>query len=679
MTAWSRWLHAATLALLVALVGLGSAEAAPAPGAGGEQEPPTVVLVGAAGLAWSDVRPEVTPQLQALADEGTLASLTVRGVRSRSCALDGWLTLSAGRRAGGPSAECHPPGEVVDGRVPGWGSYRRAARSAGYDAVPGTLGRRLQDAGRCVAAVGPGAAVAAADTDGHVRRYTSQLPQESDCALLLVDAGRLPPDAAGRTEALRSLDALVGEVVRSAGPDTRVVVAGVGDGPSPVRPRAVLVSGPPTGLLTSPSTRQPGLVQLQDLTASLLAWSGVDDSGLTGRPVQPREDDATGAERVARLVGLETRAGTLRSVSPQVTAWLAAGFALWCLGAAAWWWRRGSALPAPLAGAGVALACVPTATFAANLVPWWDAAHPAVAFTAALAIAVAVLTGLALAARRRSPLGTALVPALATLVVLGGDVLTGSRLQLASVFGQNPTVAGRFYGLGNTSFALYGVGVLTVVALVAAWRRPGRRVAVGLAAAVLLAAVVLEGHPSLGADFGGPPGLLLGGLVVLAGVGGLRVTPVRAAVAAAGVVSVTVTLAVLDWLRPAESRTHLGQFVQTVLDGGAGDVVRRKAAQNLDNLGSPPLLAITLGAVVLLLAWRAGPAPGSLPATVLRAALVLGVVGFAVNDSGLVVPAYAALALLPLLAAGAGEPVSGSLPARRARRGPLRRPWGERS
>ncbi len=432
---------------------------------------------------------------------------------------------------------------------------------------------------------------------------------------------------------------------------------GSADGDSEVAPRALVAGGPGVvpGLVTSPSTRQPGLVQLQDLTATMLARAGADTADLTGRPVTVEPDDRPAADRVADRVGFEVRAATLRSVSPQVTGWLAAGFALWCAVVALAWWRRPERhLAIPLVVAGVALASVPAATFVANLVPWWHAGAPALAFSAVLAAVVAVVSAGALAARRRAGLGALSVVAVVALLVLAGDVLTGSGLQLASVFGQNPTVGGRFYGIGNTSYAVYGVAVLSVVALVAAWRRPGRRRAGFLALLVLLLAAVLEGHPSYGADFGGPPGLLLGGLVVLAALSGVRISAVRVVVALVVVAVATLGVAVLDWLRPEAARTHLGEFVQTVLDGGADDVIGRKLAQNLTNLGSPPLLTIAVAATVLgLVAWRTGWRPGPVGGAVLRGTAVLAVAGFAVNDSGLVIPAFAALVLLPLLVAAA--------------------------
>ena len=171
-------------------------------------------------------------------------------------------------------------------------------------------------------------------------------------------------------------------------------------------------------------------------------------------------------------------------------------------------------------------------------------------------------------------------------------------------------------------------------------------------------ALAVEALPAWGADFGGPPGLLLGGLVVIASAAGVRLTWGRVLVAVVGAGALAAVVAVLDWLRPAESRTHLGEFVQSVVSGEAGAVVGRKLAQNVANLGSPPLLAIAVATVVLVVvAWRSGWRPVDAGSAVLRGAAVMAVVAFLVNDSGLVIPAFVALVLAPLLVASGAAPL----------------------
>ena len=234
-----------TLGWLLAAVAVVLSSATPAAaGTAPLPAPSTVVVVGAPGLAWTDVEPTVTPVLAGLVEDGATGSMTVRAVRSRSCALDGWLTLSAGRRAADLPGPCREPGPVgADGRVPGWSDVERAAREASYGATPGLLATRLVDAGACVRSVGRGAAVGAATTDGVVTDHAPGLPATFGCALTLVDGGALPTDDAPRRAALAELDALLGRVLDRLPDDGAVVVAGVGDGPSPIRPRLLLVAG----------------------------------------------------------------------------------------------------------------------------------------------------------------------------------------------------------------------------------------------------------------------------------------------------------------------------------------------------------------------------------------------------------------------------------------------------
>ena len=639
----------AALAVLALLAGAPLANAAVDPAS------PRLVVVGAPGLAWSDLDGGDLPALDAMTGEGALGSMTVRAVGSSSCAVDGWLTLGAGRRAGDVAGPCRVPPPVVDGRVPRWAEYVAAAAAGSYDARPGTLGQEVTASGACVETVGAGAAIGGANRAGEVTHHQVDLPARLTCPVVLVDGGVLPAPGTARQAALQRLDALVAQV-RAADPAADVVVAGVADGASPVRPRAVVAAGPsfPHGLLESTSTRQPGVVQLQDLTATALARVGASVAEVTGRPLTVAPSTGSAAALVAGRVGVETRAATLRALSPQVTGWLAAAYAAWAVAVAVLWWRRGSgadAVPAWVRAAGVAVAAVPVSTFVVNLVPWWRGSAPALLFVGALAVVVALVTAVALRVGAARTLGALRVVAVLTLVVLAGDVLTGSGLQLGSVFGQNPVVGGRFYGLGNTSFALYGLAVLVVVEWVAASGR-SRRAAAALALVVLAAALAVEALPSLGADFGGPPGLLLGGLLVVATAAGVRLTWRRVLAAVVGAGALVALVAVADWLRPADARTHLGDFVESVVSGEAGAVVGRKLAQNLANLGSPPLLVIAVATVALVVVarrvrWR--PVPDGV--VVLGGAVVMAVVGFLANDSGLVIPAFVALVLAPLLVA----------------------------
>jgi hypothetical protein len=186
-------------------------------------------------------------------------------------------------------------------------------------------------------------------------------------------------------------------------------------------------------------------------------------------------------------------------------------------------------------------------------------------------------------------------------------------LELNALLGYDAIVAGRFTGYGNLASGLLATSALvaTAVGATALGRWAGRddggsRQRRVTGAAVLAAGavtVVLVGAPGLGRDFGGVLAALPGFLLLAMLLTGVRVTPVRlGAVLAAGVLAVG-SLAVLDWLRPADERSHLGRFVEQVGTGEAWTVVSRKAGANVDILlGSALawLLPVALVAAVWL-------------------------------------------------------------------------------
>jgi hypothetical protein len=203
-------------------------------------------------------------------------------------------------------------------------------------------------------------------------------------------------------------------------------------------------------------------------------------------------------------------------------------------------------------------------------------------------------------------------------------------------------------------------------------------------AAVGAVSVAVIGLPSLGRDFGGVlaalPGFALLGMLLTR----TRVTVVRAVAVLGAAVLAVGTVAVLDWLRPADERTHLGRFVEQVLSGEALTVVLRKAQANLDILLGSPLVWTLPGALVaaVWLLRRGGwlrthrtpdggtQLPGGLRAgdvAALRAGLLaVGVsllLGAAVNDSGVAVPATAAALLVPLLVWLVAAPGTGAASA----------------
>jgi hypothetical protein len=251
------------------------------------------------------------------------------------------------------------------------------------------------------------------------------------------------------------------------------------------------------------------------------------------------------------------------------------------------------------------------------------------------------------------------VAGLGTLVgVLVVDVVSGAHLQFNSGFGFSPEVAGRFIGLGNISYAFLASAAVLLAGLVA--HRVGGRAGAWAGISVLGVAVVVDGAPFLGADVGGVLTMVPAFALTAALLLGRRVRA-GAVVALFAVTAIAISIAaVVDSLRPAAQRTHLGRLVEQIGDEGSSaftSVVVRKLEMNLSTLASSdwrPIAAAVLG-LVAYLAWSRDHHLRRLVASVpeMRASLVgfavVAALGYALNDQGIVIPAAMLAVLGPVL------------------------------
>ncbi|MFB9323400.1 hypothetical protein [Cryptosporangium minutisporangium] len=673
-----------------------------------------VVVVGVTGLRWDDVDAHRTPTLWRLLGEGSAGALSVRAAGPLTCPADGWVTLGAGNRGRGPrhGRSCpstFPLRPPVTTRTEGARLPEQAAIAArNSELSQGTRPGALADGVRCVTAVGPGAAVAAAHPTGRIDRYAAALPADptvllTRCPVTLVEAPAIA-ETALRDRQASTADAVIARVDAARPPGSVLMVVGLSEaaGTAPIpRLHVALAVGPgftPGAELTSPTTGKAPFVQLMDIAPTAIAALGLDPvPAMNGVAiVSEGEQAATPAGEIARLVDHDRAAGVQRPlVQPFFTIMVVAVIALllvsWRLVFRRWHTVVAEAGPAPRGAVrkpgrprwprtievvevvAVALATVPVAAFAVNVVPWWRSDHPLFVCVALIVAGMAALTGLAYGGPWRGrPTGPIGCVAVGTALVLAADVLTGSNLQLNALPGYSPLVAGRFTGFGNLAFGVFAAGALIGIGCLAqavpGWRRPTLFTVAGAAA------VLIVGAPGWGADVGGILALTPAVLLAAVRLSGRRVSGgvvAGAAVAALGTVS---AFAAADYSRPEEDRSHLGRFVAQLLDGSAGTVIQRKAEANVNLLLTSHLTILVLAVavfvtfVLLVPTGRLRRVLGLYPAVRagLVGLLVAAVLGFGLNDSGVAVPAFAVMVAVPLaIALTIRVALAGQRPVRR--------------
>jgi hypothetical protein len=301
----------------------------------------------------------------------------------------------------------------------------------------------------------------------------------------------------------------------------------------------------------------------------------------------------------------------------------------------------------------VVFAAWPLATFVVRIVP---ALMTMGWVTHAVVWLVAAGIGAVAARRHGHPLAPLQLVSALTFGLLLLDVATGARLLQSSILGYSAHSSSRFIGFGNTAFAVLASCALAFVAIHVD-RASRRRDAVVGAAAVLTFVVVADVAPWLGSDVGGLLSLVPVGVLLLVALTGRRITARTLLVTGALTALVLAAVIGVDLLRAPMDRTHLAGFV-TDSSGDSSVVARtlgRRWSANVRGLGESvwmwlvPITAV-FGAFLLVAArgWRLLPAGSPRRAGVV-ALLATGVLGWLVNDSGVVITALSFVYLAPLL------------------------------
>ena len=695
---------------LIGLLGAGiatgfvqSAEATASPAAP-LADPAPVIVIGVSDLRWTDIDPKVTPTLWRLVGNSAIGSVSVRTVRPVTCPIDGWLSLSAGSEATSTKVESDRsglnPGQVGSEELPSCGllpdvsaradgSYRIAGwqdfvqlqeETKGAYGTLGTLGDLLSKAGVCSTPIGPGAAIALAGLGGTGSGYESggvSAEALRTCPVTIVDAGSTNESSVLRPSSLSEFDSLVANVIASAPAGSHVLISGIADPTASPPPLQVamehIVGFQRAAWLSSSSTRHEGLVQLTDIVPTVLELADAPYEQFDAKPweseterrisVTDTVEDRQDFDQISEVIPDEGPVFGAWIAAVPISIMLASLLALIAKRRGVRWAQH------PLfnrvgIGAALFVGAVPTALYLVTAVHWWRWDHPAIVLGTVTVIAAVAIALASAFARIPHAWRFVTVQCAITYVALTFDGLNGTKLQLGSPLAAGQVYGGRFYGFGNVTFTVYATATLLIAAAAAQILLRRGRHDLAVMATILIGglAIVVDGWPTFGADFGGILALVPGVVLLVLLTAGVAMTWQRVTVVGVtGVVVVTV-VSWLDYLRPPDSRSHMGAFVARVIDGEAGDVLENKVDALVTSLTTPlGWLEIIGFAVAVAIVFR--PDAFRVPELarvfeewpVLRHALLALAVTFTlgtlVNDSGALIAGLGVLTTAPLMIA----------------------------
>jgi hypothetical protein len=580
-----------------------------------------VVVVGVTG------RPELTPTDRAVLgshlNDAQAGTISIRPRYVGDCAAAGWTTLGAGRRAA-VNGLCTP--EVQGGKVTDWPAREAAAAARRGDAKLGTLASSISG---CVAAVGPGAALAAARPDGSIAKYQSQQEfvasgMQPTCPITIVDAGPLS-------------DQIITQLANRK--DITLIVTGVGPNPGSDDPSLQVTYRLGTtlpGWLTSASTRRDGIVTLTDLTRTLTEFGSPGSSvAVDGSPFAVYSTELSVDEINAKINSVAALSDAAPIGYLTLGLMAAALIVIMVISVLRGQFRLPKLILIPFG-------ITPAAMMLTGALPWQYSSSPGLFVSVLVTAWLVILTALALLIGRIAQLPNIIAATALNVAAFTIDAALGAVMQPGSLLNSRPIFGLRWYGFGNVTFAAYATAGLLLAGsiahrLLAADRRGAAVAAVG---AIGFGIVICEGWPSMGSDFGGVIALTPAVLWLMLALSGIKITwPKLLAIGGAAVLAVAL-ISVLDWRRGPDRRTHLGNFVQRIIDGDALDVISRKAVASAETITSIlGIGSILIGVVLWIVIFRYVVPRISSDFTTARstliAALVVAILGTLLNDGGI--------------------------------------------
>lgn len=346
----------------------------------------------------------------------------------------------------------------------------------------------------------------------------------------------------------------------------------------------VVVWGPGTkpGLLTSPTTKRPGIVRNTDLAPTILHYFGIPvPEQMYGRCLQiiPGNNAGTLASLSALYTGLELN---YEARPPVLRNYVLIQLVLVFLSLAAIFLPRGNSLILVLKPLLLAVMAFPIALLMVTLLPHYSVAVLVIQLIAITAAIIAIIhLWLKDSDNNLTPF---IIISLFTSLCIVFDLLLGSPMQKNSLLGYDPIVGARFYGIGNEYMGVFiGSTIIGTTALVDHLLKNNKR-ALLLIGAYYLLVLYLIAAPQFGTNVGGSIAGMVSFLVTLLLLAGVRFNIKTIFKLATAVGLLLLTLIFYDLHRPVEYQSHIGRTANLILKSGPGEItniITRKVNMNI--------------------------------------------------------------------------------------------------
>lgn len=393
-------------------------------------------------------------------------------------------------------------------------------------------------------------------------------------------------------------------------------------------------------LLYSQTTRRQGLVANLDIGPTILAYFNLTSDKMTGRPIQAldQEDNLAYVNKLNKTI-VNTSNQRYRVLYSFAIYEILVSLLALVLISLKWdiliGWHKYISLGL------IANMLIP---FSLLILPLFGVKN-IVATYLLLIVITAGLLGLLNYLTRGNNLGMVLYSSGLLALGLIIDIASGQNLIKNSLLGYDPIIGARYYGLGNEYMGILIGAVLIFTTTAMEKYRIGRSLLVlfyGLA-------VLVIGFPKLGANVGGTITGLFAFLFVIIKLSGQKITPRKFIYMGLAVVASIALLALAD-LFIIESKSHLAAAIEQIIARGPitiYQIISRKIAMNIKIMGVTIWSKVLLSGILVLailfyrpIGWiKKISGKYNYLAIGWTGIIIACIVGFTVNDSGIVAAA----------------------------------------